>query len=401
MQNRTPINWESPLTKQSLLDLQETIFLQGRDSRVVRSAFAYSRLKKQGLARVAQGWRGLTQKQKKPSDHLRIFFWLPGGIGDAACARRLVSAYLSLMPGAEAEIYSPVTGAVETIFAGLKGIKSASCVKQYWGNYDLVVFACLGVKFLASDENRLAKLAPEFLPTYTQAKSAQAQLGFLLEDPFLTEPALGRWLRYMGGKRFDLLSFTGGIDLTENRTEKIPVDLSKLASWGLTPHNYLTFHDASQEEQLATRMWPREHWEALLQKIKEQYPTLKIVQLGTRDNPAYLQADICLCGKTILSDLPSLLEGSLLHVDTESGLVHLAQYLSTKSVVLFGPSEKNFFAYQKNINLAAGECGGCMWSVPNWMNICALSKGEASCLRAITPLAVWQAMEPVLKGQNR
>ena len=390
------MNWDSPAVKRALTDLQETLFLQGRDSRIVRGAFAYSRLKKRWLAAAVQGWRRLTQKHTKPENRLKIFFWLPGGLGDAACARRLVDNYRALLPGADFEIYSPVPHAVETIFAGVSGITAASTQKQYWGNYDLAVLACLSVKFLAADEARLSRLAPLFFPVYQKAKAAQRQLGFLSEDPFLTELALGRWLLKMGGKRFDLLSFTGGTDLPHEAQQQIPVQLSALTNWGLAPQTYLTFHDGATGRSLPTRMWPNAHWKALLTQLKRTYAPLKIVQIGTAENPVYPQADICLCGKTRLTDLPALLAGAVLHLDTESGLVHLAQYLPTKSVVLFGPSDTDFFAYQKNINLAGGDCGGCMWMTTNWMQRCPLSQREAACLRAITPACVLQAVAQAL-----
>ena len=391
------MNWESPLMWQSLCELEETLFLTGRDSRVVRWAQTYSRGKKQLLARVQQTLRGLTQKKPKDPRRLRIFFWLPGGLGDAACARRLVDAYRAWLPGAVFEIYSPVRGAVQTVFAGVPDIVCAGSCKPYWPNYDLAVLACLCVKFLWADTARLAKLAPDFTAVFTRATQAQARFGFLLDDPFLTEPALGRWLLKQGGRRFDLLSFTGGCELPHDAQTQLPATQNGVEKWGLKPGEYLTFHDGSDTEDLPTRMWPRAQWETLLSQLKAAHPQLKIVQLGTAQNPVYAQADVCLCGKTTLPDLPALLAGSRVHIDTESGLVHLSQYLPTRAVVLFGPSAKPFFAYQKNENLAAGDCGGCMWLSRNWMRVCPLGRKPASCLQALTPQRVFDAAETLLQ----
>ena len=78
------------------------------------------------------------------------------------------------------------------------------------------------------------------------------------------------------------------------------------------------------------------------------------------------------------------MSGAKLHIDTESGLVHLAQYLDVKSVVLFGPSSVPFFGYEKNRNVSSGSCGGCMWTTTDWMFRCPLGKEESSCMENVS-----------------
>ncbi len=395
------MNWDNPQLVQSLRELEETIFLQGRDSRIVRGTFVYSRWKKKILNACKQKIYGLFEKCPKPAQQLRVFFWLPGGLGDVACSRRLVSAYQALLPHAQFEIYNPIPGVVETVFGDFSNLKIATSSKRYWKNYDLVVLSCLSAKFLAADEVRLQHLAPQFIPVYQKAKAAQKKLGFLLEDPFLTEAYMGRWLLKEGGRRFDLLSFTGGVNLAQDAQEKISVSVEDLSKWHLVAKQYITFHDGSiSSQKLPTRMWPKAYWKELLQHIKQTFPQFKIVQLGTPDNPTYEEADVCLLGKTQLTDLPTLLEGSRLHIDSESGLVHLAQYVSVPSIVLFGPSDVSFFGYTKNKNLACGNCGGCMWMTIDWMTRCPLHKSEAVCMQALTPAIVWPEVRALLEKLN-
>ena len=370
--------------------------LRGRDSRVVRAAFSYVRWKKNILELWRQGWRRLTCRTVK-TENLSVFFWLPGGLGDAACARRLVSAYRALLPGARFEIYCPISQAAQTVFAGMKDVYFAADNKRYWKAYDLVVQACLTAKFLYADKARLAEKAPEFLPVLEKALSAQASLGELLADPFLTEPALGRWLLKSGGRRFDLLAYTGGVSLLQDASERLPCDGQARKKFGLYGAKYITFHDGNfKGTPLACRMWPPAYWDALLQKIKERFADIKIVQLGSAESAAYTQADICLVGKTSLTELPDLLAGALLHIDTESGLVQLAQYTPARSVVLFGPTDTNFFGYARNVNLSAGSCGGCMWMTPTWTTHCPLNHEQAICMRALTAERVFQAVEELV-----
>lgn len=396
------MNWESPAVLQSLQDLRETLALQGRDSRVVRAALAYSRGKKRILSKWGQAVRGLVAKQKKNPQRLRVFFWLPGGMGDAACARRLVEAYGKLMPEADFEIYAPVALAAQTVFSGLPHVTFAPSCRVYWKNYDLVVLACLTVKFLYADEMRLASLSPQFLPVFKRAQAAQDVLGDFLADPFLTEPALGRWLFQNGGRRFDLLSFAGGIALPHDAATRLSGFAPSRAKYGLSGVSYITFHDGTghicSKSGGATRSWPRAHWMRFIHLFKKQFPAVKVVQLGGPHSPVYPEADICLAGKTTLAELPDILNGSLCHVDTESGLVHLTQFLDVKSVVLFGPSAVRFFGYAKNKNVSAGDCSGCMWMKPSWMSRCPLGQTNISCMQAISPEQVLEAVQGVLSA---
>ncbi len=396
------MNWNSPAVLKSLQDLRETLSLQGRDSRIVRAAFAYSRRKKRVLSALRQTFLGFGGKRSKNPNRLRVLFFLPGGMGDAACARRLVEAYRALLPQADFEIYSPVFQAAQTVFCGMPNVTFVSSSRIYWKNYDLVVQACLTVKFLYADEKRLTVLGPAFLPVLKQAQQAQQSLGILLEDPFLTEPALGRWLVQQGGRRFDLMSFTGGVELVHDADTHLSGFVPSRGKYGLAGVAYVTFHDGtghSAEKSSSARSWPQAHWTRFIHLFKEKFPHIQLVQLGGANSPAYAEADVCLAGKTQLTDLPDILDGSLCHVDTESGLIHLAQFVAVKSVVLFGPSDLRFFGYAKNKNIAAGECGGCMWMRTDWMSRCPLGKPRAGCMQEISPEQVLIAVQDILSAR--
>ncbi|MDD5375555.1 transposase [Acidithiobacillus sp.] len=67
----------------------------------------------------------------------------------------------------------------------------------------------------------------------------------------------------------------------------------------------------------------------------------------------------------------SILAGSRLHIDTESGLVHVAASLGNRSIVIFGPTNVAWFGYPQNINIAPKQRGNCWWSTNSWMDVCA------------------------------
>ena len=79
-----------------------------------------------------------------------------------------------------------------------------------------------------------------------------------------------------------------------------------------------------------------------------------------------------------------LLKNSIVHIDIEGGLVHIATQLGTKCVVLFGPTIKEYYGYEQNINIQAGGCHNC-WGLYSDVNRCARSMEEPECMYSITP----------------
>lgn len=390
------MNFDEPHIKISLLDLKQALGLRGRDSRLVRWAMKWSQAKKNFLSKLRHGGRTVS-----PGEKLRVLFWLAGGLGDGACARRLVLAYREQMPEAQFFIYAQLPDVAKTLFGGDDNTTILADGKIHWADYDLVVQVCLTAKFLHADAARIARLEPTFLPAFERAQEAQNNLGELLDDPFLTEAALGRWLYAWGGRRFDLLSYTGGLTLPHDETRRLKTEPKILEKYGLSGVPYITFHDGTSSAQTVgdkrpTRAWPAVRWCEFFRLFKRQFPQIKLVQLGGKNSPVYEEADFNLVGKTPLSDVPSLLQGAKAHIDTESGLVHLAQYLDVKSVVIFGPTDQEFFGYAKNINLAAGPCGGCMWSTADWMFVCPLGHKTAPCTEAVRAQDALKALKKIL-----
>jgi ADP-heptose:LPS heptosyltransferase len=82
----------------------------------------------------------------------------------------------------------------------------------------------------------------------------------------------------------------------------------------------------------------------------------------------------------------------MLHIDNEGGLVHIAACLGTTSVVIFGPTSADYFAYLDNINVRPPVCGDCWWTTKNWMDICPLGHKQPLCMYEQTPLAIMNAI---------
>lgn len=393
------MNWNDPHIRLSLKELQETLDWRGRDSRIVRAAFAWSRCKKRWMRRVKQFF---ARPPEGDASAPRVLFWLAGGMGDAAGARRLVTAYRAFLPNARFDVYSPLPGVARMLFGADKNTRILEKDNMRFSGYDLAVQTCLSAKFLHVRKDRLSRLAPAFLPVLERAQAAQDSLGVLLEDPFLTEGVLGRWLYAQGGRRFDLLAYTGGTELPHDAQERLPADGGVLKKFGLEGAAYITFHDGTSHAQKVgrtrpTRAWPAVRWCEFVRLFKREFPQIKVVQLGGHNSPVYEEADICLVGKTDVTELPSLLAGALAHADTESGLVQLVQYTDVRSAVAFGPSSARFLGFAKNENLAAGPCGGCMWTTADWMMNCPLGHTPAPCTERVSAREMLEAVKRILR----
>jgi ADP-heptose:LPS heptosyltransferase len=122
--------------------------------------------------------------------------------------------------------------------------------------------------------------------------------------------------------------------------------------------------------------------------LRAQSPGLRFVQLGSRTSEPLLSVDVDLVGRTTLPEAAAIIASSILHIDNEGGLVHLARSLGVVSVVVFGPTPAAYFGYPANINIEPPFCGGCWWINQTWMDHCPRGFVEARCMSEQSPESV-------------
>jgi SAM-dependent methyltransferase len=151
---------------------------------------------------------------------------------------------------------------------------------------------------------------------------------------------------------------------------------------------------ARNSHQTSTKQWPQPNWEELVRKITAL--GILVVQLGTKlDQPIPLALN--LLGLTTLREAAALIKQARCHVSVEGGLVWLAKAVGARSVVLFGPTDKNFFGLPENRNLAASlSCAPCWWRTETWMSVCPEGYGSPRCLEALTPDRVFREVQSLL-----
>lgn len=151
---------------------------------------------------------------------------------------------------------------------------------------------------------------------------------------------------------------------------------------------YITVHDGFDETHLfkgrSMKNWDLQHWADFIKDLKSQMDIL-VVQLGGANSRVIRSADIKFTGVLSFRQSMKLLSRSMLHIDGDSGLVHAAHRLGVSSMVLFGPTNWDFFGYRDNINLKPRYCGGCWWLTKDWMQNCAMGHASPECMDSHDP----------------
>ncbi|MGO9107652.1 MAG: glycosyltransferase family 9 protein [Thermoguttaceae bacterium] len=251
-------------------------------------------------------------------------------------------------------------------------------------------------------DDRVRSLAPKLYDKLTAARQIQQPYrGFIDAAPsfdglFATVAARS------GLRRLDVLGWLAGIPFTQDH----PLCLSPKADayryfvkdLDLANKPYITIHNgfdniALRHVDTVTKAWPETHYVRFVERFKAKFPHVLVIQVGAKTSRLISNVDLCLLNTTSLHEAAWLLKHSLLHLDGDSGLVHLARALHTRSLVLFGPTNREYFRYAMNENVSSTVCNNCWWTTPDWVRSCPRGLSEPECMRSIDPLDVLRLAE--------
>ncbi len=369
-----------------------------QDSSIVHSAMKFNLWRK----RTKLHLKRLFKKATPPTGNLKILVHIKGGIGDVCMTRVFIKKLRETLPNARIYFAYDHKPVVDMVFSdGL--IDGFVSTKYHPENFDLVICGCHFLMFEHYNRQRLEQLAPQFIPAFEQGLSVQACFKqFAQYTPYL-DGQLAEIAITHGGSRITNLGWFTGLDVHQNDPAPLALDeaITKrtLDRLDLTKGTYITIHDGinphtDPTHSDRTRNWPRLYWEQLVKLLKQQFAQINIVQVGGNTSEPFDFVDLSLVGKTAIADLPHILKGARLHLDGESGMVHLANLTQTPCVVLFGPSKAAYLGYARNTNIEAPFCGGCMNINKHWMTQCVLGyPPEKQCLASITPQQVFEAIK--------
>ena len=122
------------------------------------------------------------------------------------------------------------------------------------------------------------------------------------------------------------------------------------------PDKFITIEPFSKSNYTKNRAYPLEKFQKIVNNISKE---IAVVQVGL-PGPSKLENVIDLTGKTSFREAAGVIGKSKLFVATESGLVHAATAVDTKSVVVItGYQTKKMVAYPQNINVDISSHGPC------------------------------------------
>ena len=121
------------------------------------------------------------------------------------------------------------------------------------------------------------------------------------------------------------------------------------------PARYVAVQVAGGNHRAPYKTWPIERWAEMLQGLARHDPECGWVLLGDAHEAelgAYLEAQkipsaINLVGKTSLPEAMTVLHGAQAYLGIDSGLMHLAVALGTRTFCLWGGSDHRLFGYAK------------------------------------------------------
>ena len=379
--------------------------LSGKISPYRFAVFALRRLV-QAVERRFKPVSGQNEKASPDDRSVYIAIRVTGGIGDVVVLLRWIRQFITARTyPVTVDLYFHDPSAIR-FMATANGLREVLPAWKFDGAkfYDFVLTLSQFVSFHwdAMDYVRLSQLAPDLIAFAADIEEKNSSYSkFIAQHPFL-DGAFADRIVLEGADRKTFLSSLSGFPSPDTPLQMNTVcpDASVIEKIG---DQYITIHDGWDTGYILTSDRPTkayfiDHFESVVALIKASAPALKIVQLGTKLGSPISGVDLDLRGMTTVAEVAYILARSGVHIDAESGLVHIATSLGVHCVTLFGPTNLKYYGYAENTNLAPLVCGNCMWSTDLWMDSCPAGFGLAACMRSIAPERVAAAALAVLRS---
>lgn len=265
--------------------------------------------------------------------------------------------------------------------------------------YDLSISAVSIARIDHINENEL-KNYPDFYEKIMKLKKAIDD--YKLEVlPFRNFGTHIRRMQFQKKDCYSSFNYTNDFHADKTRV-KLPINSNQhetLERYQLNKYitlNYGTGMSSSGNREIISKQWPMKHYESFVKLFKERYDSIKVVQLGDKSAELIDGVDKHIFGEDIEA-VKHILLNAMLHLDSEGGLVHLASQLGTKCVVLFGPTQADYFGYPNNINIISDKCNGC-YGLYDTAYHCARNMEKPECMWSIKPEIVMERVEDILKN---
>lgn len=144
----------------------------------------------------------------------------------------------------------------------------------------------------------------------------------------------------------------------------------------------------------SVKNWPLYNWNEIISKLSREY---SIIQLGDKNEPKY-DSILSFAGKCSMRESAALLSQASLFLGPDSLLMHIANGLKIKSIIIFGGSRPvECFGYNENTNLSSTPtCSPC-WIHDGYETCTHMMK----CMNNISKENVLDAVSSILNIPSR
>ena len=327
-------------------------------------------------------------------------------LGDCIIAKKFFAAVVSLAPGCLVDIYTPYGGTnINSVYTGAEGFcqtvdDAGILYRSNASKYMLSISATNLVEIDAYDKKKCLSVSLLFWKFVENMSACIKAYGLHRTgcDRFLHYQRMA----YLGIDCYQAYNqFSDYVKIRDSNVSIPMMTESEREEADIQSRPYITvnYGNGSAIPGLSgeiAKQWPFEYLQEFVRQFKQKYPEILVVQVGMKTSPKILDADRYCFGKD-LEIVKYVLKSSLLHVDSEGGLVHLATQLGTKCAVMFGPTLVSFFGYSQNINIVAVKCGGC-YALYEDISRCAKGQRKPECMRSITPQMVMERIEEHMRN---
>ena len=332
-------------------------------------------------------------------NHIFVAVIIKGGIGDNIISLSFVRRLLDTDKSILIDVYTDQS-MMDSVFGNEKGIRNIFCgQKVIKEEYDIVF--------------SLRQLIHVDYVTWKKINSINSHLFDLLEktiekrdredlnDEREKDINIIKRAEIIGSNRYEMLGDQSLWNLHPTMSklsfERTRIEDKQFENLGC----YLTVNAGSgkvseRHNVHQTKEWAYENFVDLISIIKKTYPQIKVIQIGGADSTLIKGVDKGIFGEN-LNYIKGLLRNAMAHIDTEGGMVHLATQLGTKCIVLFGPTPMEYYGYQQNINIKAGNCHGCMGVTSDWHTKCPLYECP-ECMKKITSKMVFDEVKKITEA---
>ncbi len=345
-------------------------------------------------------------------DQLAIAFLVTGSLGDHINAARFVRDLSKYAQPFVFDIYSSRAAAARWLFSAFENCRACYDEAASWDdnrrNYPLGLWV---MQFVSIDRDhydpaRLRTANATLANLAVALDKAEAQYELFVTTSPRTDSLLARRGFFMGVGRNRISHSIAGIAYGGDELE-VGRLAGVLERFEMEGKRYVTVHNGFDVDysflprdahlpssDRSTRAYPA--FDKVAALLKAEFRDLTVVQLGSQTSQPIPRADLHLINRTSMGETAELLRGSMLHLDSEGSLVHLASAVGTKCCVVFGPTSVPYLSYKDNINLPPPACGECWWATEDWQTNCPRGMLKPQCLAERTPESIVEAARPVI-----